>query len=447
MRTPSLRRRVVSSGLGVFVLLVLALEVFVVLSLRGSLEATLEEILAARTDVAREVVRTEEAEDVPERLAALGVPAVVVLPDGERIEQPQAVPSFAPGPPGGTAQGAPWISTTVPLPAGGEVEVLASRSGVDGTLRNTLLFMSVGTVAALLLGLLLFRRAAQAAISPLDAVVDAAHRTAAGQTGHRLHADDPTSELGRMAVAYDQMLDELEDALVRTQEAEERTRRFVDDAAHQLRTPIASLRAAVEALLSTYEPDQRDRLMTLLVRETSRASRVLNDLLLMARLDAGRPPERQPVDLLALVSDEVERTRSLSPDVEVVGPAPSTTLPPVDVDPVRLREVVANLLDNARRHARSRVEATLTRREDGMVLRVDDDGPGVAPEARELVFERFATLDGQGGTGLGLPIARAIARAHGGELTCDDDGFELRIPTGPPAHEATRSDQAGHTAG
>lgn len=449
MHTPSLRRRVISSGLGVFVLLVLALEVFVVLSLRGSLESALDQVLAARTGVARGVVRTENADALPERLGALGVPAIVTLPDGERIETLPVIPRFAPGPPGDAGQDAgPWSSRSVPLPGGGEVEVLASRAGVDATLRNTLLFMGAGTVVALLLGLLLFRKAAQAAISPLDDVVEAARRTAAGQTGQRLRADDPGSELGRMAVAYDEMLDELENAVTRTREAEGRTRRFVDDAAHQLRTPVASLRAAVEALLGTYEPEQRDRLMSLLVRETSRASRVLNDLLLMARLDAGRPPERQPVDLLPILSDEVERTRSLAPGIEVSCPSPPSPLTQVEVDPVRMREVVANLLDNARRHARGRVEARLAATADGVVLRVDDDGPGVDPAARELVFERFATLDGQGGTGLGLPIARAIARAHGGELVCDAEGFELRLPRWPPTDEGNgRPLGTAHTAG
>jgi two-component system, OmpR family, sensor kinase len=451
MRTPSLRRRVVTVGLGVFALLVVVLEVFVALALRQSLDDTLAEVLEARVEVASGLVRTEEPEDLADRLAALGVPARVMLPGGERIEGVPSVPRYEPGPPGPTATvPGPWKTSTVAIPGGGEVEVLVTRAGVDATMRHVVILMAIGTAAALLVALVLLRKAASVAIAPLDHVVEAANRTASGQTGQRLRADDASTELGRLAIAFDAMLDELEDAVTRAQDAEERTRRFVDDAAHQLRTPIATLRAAVEVLLSTEEPDQRDLLMSHLVRETARANRLLNDLLLMARLDAGRPPERHPVDLAALTLDEVERTRTVAPDIEVRYVEPDAPPPPVEADANRLREVVANLLDNARRHADTLVTAHLAADGAGVRLRVDDDGPGVAPEARTLVFERFATLDGMGGSGLGLPIAWAIARAHGGDVTCDDDGFEVWLPVEAPADTgsvAPRGDGGGQVAG
>ena len=442
MRTPSLRRRVMVAALAVFATLVLALETFIAVSLRANLEETLRDVLAARVEVTLELVDTEDATDLPGRLTALGIPAVITDADGGVAVTSPTTPPYGPGPPGrAPALDGPHISEVLALPDGGEVEVVASRAGVDATMRRVLLLMGIGTLLALALGFLLLRRVTATAMAPLGEMVQAARRTTSGQSGQRLRPDDEHTELGHLAVAYDEMLDALEGALERAQEAEESTRRFVVDAAHQLRTPLAGVRASVESLLHTDDPRDRDRLMTNLIRETARGSRVLNDLLQMARLDSGRPPERTPTDLYALARDEVERTRSLAPDLAVECTCPVAP-PPTEVDESGLREVLANLLDNARRHAATRVDVTLEATPEWVRVRVDDDGPGVAPEARNLAFERFATLDGQGGSGLGLPIARAIVVAHGGELTCDQRGFELHLPITTGA-EATGGDGAG----
>jgi two-component system, OmpR family, sensor kinase len=216
----------------------------------------------------------------------------------------------------------------------------------------------------------------------------------------------------------------------RAEEAEEHTRRFLDDAAHQLRTPVAGIRATVESLLSLTDadPEVHERLMANLVRETSRASRLLRDLLTMARLDTGRPPARAGTDLEALCREEVDRTRSLAPHLEIDCQPASESLPDLVVDRAGVQEVVANLLDNARRHAATTIELRLSREGSAVHLEVGDDGPGVTPGAEELVFERFATLDGKGGSGLGLAIARSIAEAHGGGLACRDGRFVLTLP-------------------
>jgi two-component system, OmpR family, sensor kinase len=437
MRTPSLRRRVLASGLIVLAVVIISLEVFVLVNLQQGLETTLAEVLEARVEVAREVARTEDPADVPARLTALGVPAVVTSATGEIIETLPVIPRFGPGPPGPVgAVAGPWESQTVALPGGGHIEVQATRARVEATMRRARLLMAIGTLVAVAVGWWALRWTTAEAMAPLSEVAAAARRTASGVTGERLEADQTDTELGRLAVAYDEMLDELEDAVARAVDAEERTRRFLDDAAHQLRTPLAGIRASVESMLSVNDAVERDRLMSNLVRETARAGRVLRDLLLMARLDAGRPPQRTPTDVMALVEDEADRTHSLAPHLEVLcesrGP-----LGPITVDPTAVREIVANLLDNARRHARTQVRVRVEVTAGSLRTRVDDDGPGVAPEARELVFERFATLDGHGGSGLGLPIARALAERHGGRLTCDGDGFELWRPTtsGADAHE------------
>lgn len=425
MRTPSLRRRVLGAGLAALLVTILALEAFVALSLREQLHGNLEMVLEARVQVARELAREVEPGEIPERLASLGVPALVTSADGRTQQLLPAVPPYGVGPPGRPSETpGPFISAVVGLPDGGQIEVLATRSGVDATMQRMLTLMAIGTVLALLIGGLLLRRVTAAAIAPLAEIGSAARRTAQGTPGQRLRPDDRTSELGRLAVAYDEMLDSLEAALEHARDEEERTRRFLDDAAHQLRTPISGIRASVEMLLSAPDRAEHDQLMTNLVRETARSSRVLHDLLTMARLDTGRPPTRRSTDLVALCRDEVERTHSLAPQLEVTcdGQEPVTA----DVEPDAVREALANLLDNARRHARRRIEVTVREVERGWRIRVADDGPGIAPEARTLVFERFATLDGRGGTGLGLPIARSVARAHGGTVTYED-GFVLEL--------------------
>ena len=432
MHTPPLRRRVALSGLTVFTVLLIALGTFVVLSLRSSLEQSLDELLADRAELAQQLHRTDGTEELARHLAAAGIPAVVTDAEGGVLgEAEPATPRFGQGPPASLADvPTPRVSRVVALPDGAEVEVFATRAGVDVTLRRVVTLLGVGALGAVLLAAVLLHRTTGAALAPLTAIVTSTRRTAEGQRGERLRPDDPSTELGRLASAHDEMLDALEAAVERAEEAEERTRRFLDDAAHQLRTPVAGIRATVESLLSLADadPEVHDRLMANLVRETSRASRLLRDLLTMARLDTGRPPDRARTDLEDLCREEVARTRSLAPHLEVDCQPTSESLPTLVVDRAGVQEVVANLLDNARRHAATMIELRLFR--DGSVvhLEVHDDGPGVTPGAEELVFERFATLDGKGGSGLGLAIARSIAEAHGGGVTYRDGRFVLTLP-------------------
>ncbi len=165
-----------------------------------------------------------------------------------------------------------------------------------------------------------------------------------------------------------------------------------------------------------------------LIREVARAGRVLHSLLRIARLDQGRPPERQPTDLMALLDDEVERAAALAPALAITSRHEGAAVDRVLLDADDVRELLANLLDNARRHAEERIVVTVTATEQELSVRVADDGPGVAEEARHRVFERFSSLDGHGGSGLGLPIARGIARAHGGDLVYDGEAFVLTLP-------------------
>jgi signal transduction histidine kinase len=210
----------------------------------------------------------------------------------------------------------------------------------------------------------------------------------------------------------------------------EQQRRFASDASHDLRSPITAMRAELEeALLASDEADWHEtggKLLTSL----DRLQNIVTDLLTLAKLDAGAPARFEKLDLAEVVAGETGRPRSkkivttLQTGVIVTG------------DRLRLARLLTNLLDNAERHAENTVAVTL-RRDGAAVLEVRDDGAGIAPEQREVVFRRFARLDASrtrdaGGTGLGLPIAREIARNHGGTLTIEDSDtgarFVLRIP-------------------
>lgn len=429
MRTPSLRRRVILSAVGVLAVVLLVLDVFIFLRMRDQLERTLDDVLQTRVDIAQTIGEELPAEVIAARLTELGIPALVRTPDGREYRAEPATPRFSQG----------GIPTTLPFPRVDQTTVLsdevrvtvyATRAGVDTALRRLLVIEALGTGAALVLATILLGAVSGSSLRPVGEVVSTARRIAAGRSGERLEPDREDTELGRLAVAFDEMLDSLEAAIADAQASEERTRRFLADAAHQLRTPLAGIRASVEMLLREDDPEARDQLMGNLVRETGRAARLLTALLRMARLEQERPPDRVRVDLRELVTAEAERARDLAPQIEIRIDA-EREVSTAELDPGLVREALANLLDNARRHARATVTVRLASPDGLVIIRIEDDGPGIPEGADELVFERFATLDGRGGSGLGLPIARAAARAHGGDLVHRGGGFELTLPSGP----------------
>ena len=215
-------------------------------------------------------------------------------------------------------------------------------------------------------------------------------------------------------------------------EAVERQRRFVSDVSHDLRNPLTGLQLRLEEALSDPQTDPKEVLHSVL-RDAQRLNDLVCDLLELTSLDAHKPIPAEPVDLGGLVSEELRRHAfkhwALScPDSGVV----------VSASRVRLTRLLANLLTNADRHACREIRVTVRAEPPDAVLEVVDDGPGVPPEERELVFERFhrseeARRKDPGGTGLGLPISREIAESHGGSLTLADDPsggarFVLRLP-------------------
>lgn len=423
----SLRRRVAVGGFLLISILVLALDVFVYLSLRDALYGNLSRTVHARAQLAAELGADLEPDDLRRRLSALGLRADITTPDGEVLRAQPVVTRFDALPPAGRRTDAGSLTRTVTLSNGGRVTVHASRGGVETTLQRVLLLQLVGTAGVLAAAAFVLGRMTTLALRPLDEIVRTARRIGGGGHGERLPTDRADTELGQVAEAFNEMLDQLAAALDEAQVSEERSRRFLADAAHQLRTPITAMRTSVGALVRERSPEQRERLFDDLVKETARTSRLLASLLRIARLDAGELPQPRAVDVVTVVSDEVDRVRALSPSVRVRATAPHGPIV-VDGDEEGLREALANLLDNARRHARRTIGVAVDLEVPGEVaVAVSDDGPGVAAGDEEVIFERFVSLDG-GGSGLGLPIARAVARAHGGDLLLRNGSFVLQLP-------------------
>jgi two-component system OmpR family sensor kinase len=275
---------------------------------------------------------------------------------------------------------------------------------------------------------------------------------------------DPRTEVGQVTLAINRMLGHIGAALAARHASETRVRQFVADASHELRTPLASIRGYAEfAQLSggAALPDDVAHALGRVRSQTERMSELVDDLLLLARLDAGRPLDAEPLDLTRLVVDAVGDAHAAGPDhiwrlelpdepVEVVG------------DDSRLHQVVGNLLANARSHTPpgTTVTVSLSAPDAGsVVLSVVDDGPGIPPALMPDVFERFARGEssrtrGAGSTGLGLAIVAAVVEAHRGSVHVESrpgrTAFEVRLPSRsvpPSAFAGTAAAQPGHTAG
>nr|WP_281372819.1 ATP-binding protein [Kineococcus aurantiacus] len=236
---------------------------------------------------------------------------------------------------------------------------------------------------------------------------------------------DEATEVGKVGLALNRLLDNVGSALEARHGSEQRVRQFVADASHELRTPLAAIRGYSELTRRSAEPvpDDVRHALGRVESEAVRMTGLVEDLLLLARLDSGRPLEREPVDLTMTVLDAVSDARVAGRDhtwrlelpeeaVEVVG------------DPGRLHQVLANLLANARTHTPpgTTVTVALTREGDQVHVEVVDDGPGIPAELQPRVFERFARGDSSrsraaGSTGLGLAIVQAVVTSHHGSVT------------------------------
>jgi two-component system, OmpR family, sensor kinase len=413
----SLRRRVVLVALAAAAVVVVLVDLLLTLSVRNEFEREIDRAMAARVTVVGELDDGRPPQRLVSDLADRGIPAIVVTPEGHRLATDIG---------GGGLPPTPHQVQVVTLGDGSTAEVIVSRAGAEAAQRRLLVTGIAGSGFAIAVVLAVVVLVSDRVLRPLDEMVESAREIARGRPGVRLGSRGESSELDRLAAAFDEMLDAQQASLDAAQAARARSRQFLADAAHQLRTPVAGLRAASEALLQDPDTPDRDQLLANLAREAGRTGRLLEALLRVAELDRGVVHEPQEVDLVALVADEVDRQQPLAPSLELRLHGAAEL--PVLVEPGGIREAVANLLDNARRHARERVSVEVVVADADAVVRIADDGDGVPVGQEEQVFERFVSLDDRGGTGLGLAIARGAVRAQHGDLRWVGDAFELRLP-------------------
>ncbi len=354
---------------------------------------------------------------------------------------------------GSTTGERPWRVVVLPAtynagdgsaPQSGSLALALPLDGVSNAVRHERwLILLIGLLVTLVcaaLGWLAIRRA----FLPLTEVEETAAAIAAGDLSRRVPDHPASTEVGRLTSSLNGMLAQIESAFRSREASEQRTRRFAADASHELRTPLASIRGFAELYRqgAVSQPEDVARTMSRIEDESRRMGSLVEDLLLLARLDEQRPARTDPVDLAVLAGDATHDARGLAPDrqVRLVGLAPGRGPEPsvVTGDENRLRQVVANLVGNAARHTPpgSPIELAVGRAAGLAVLEVRDHGAGLAPEHAAKVFERFYRVDASrarhqgGGSGLGLSIVTAVVSAHGGRVgvaTTPGGGATFRV--------------------
>jgi two-component system OmpR family sensor kinase len=446
-RPASLRGRITWGVLALLTVILVLLFTAVDVALSARLHADARTRLTDRIALAGQLQGTLGMQRLADRLRGDGVVVRLCAADGSTCATAASdPPPPGPGRPAGgrpqrpaagpardvavqTAGSVLFVRST--LPGNQTLTLSLDTTQITEAVHRLIVLEVAGGLLALLLAGLASARISRAALRPLADMTAVARQIAAGDRGQRLDVPRSDTELGRTAAAFDAMLDELE-------AAEVRMRSFLSDASHELRTPLAGLQANAELLLrENPERERREQTAVVMIRESRRAARLVDDLLTMARLGQGMPLVTERVDLVALAGAEVDRARTLSPGLSFrVSGEPHL---PTGGDPMRLGQIITNLLDNARHATPPGGTVTVRVHRDGgrARLEVADTGPGVPPAEGTLIFDRFGRGDASrsrhtGGAGLGLPIARGLARAHGGDLTYTGDGpgatFRLDLP-------------------
>jgi two-component system OmpR family sensor kinase len=423
MKTGSLRARVALTTLAVLAIVLAGVVTAVTLAYRARLNGDLRHRLS---NAGTAVERAGSATEAKRLLPGLALEGIAIR--------------FAAPPGTGASKTSSKIQTHGSLLTLDEVlrdrtrvVFSASRSSIDHAVTNLLLVELLVAGLALALATLLVFQGTRTALRPLSAVIETATRIAHGDSKLRLEPSRTDTELGRLAAAFDEMLDALERAIDEARASDAATRRFLADASHELRTPVAALQASVETLLREQPArPERDRLEAAVARDSERLGRLVNDLLGLARLEAH--PTRALVDLATIARPLVDDAHARAPQAAITLNADGDTT--VRGDPDALERVLRNLIDNALAAIQpaGRIDVQLRRRNGYAEALVADDGPGVPEHERQRIFERFVRLDpSKPGHGLGLAIARRIAHQHDGDLTCDPTpsgaSFTFRLPT------------------
>jgi two-component system OmpR family sensor kinase len=483
LRRPRLRTQLVALLVAMLAVAFLTTALITTLQLHGFLLDRLDQQLRAagvRFSVSLEHPSDDDTDDG--QLAAVTGQAAGTL--GARVEAGTLTAAAVVGREGGADATRPDARATailaqvrpnnrprsVSLPGLGEYRLLAVRGDdgdtlitglpmrpVEDTIERLVGIEAVVFGVALLLVTGISLVAVRLALRPLNRVAETAARVAdlplsSGTVtlAERAPPVAPHTEVGTVASAFNQMLEHVEASLLRRQSSEERLRRFLADASHELRTPVAVIRSHAEYAQRTYRSQLPDDLRTALRRidaESQRMGHLVDDLLLLARLDSGRPLARSRVDLSRLAVDAVS-------DARVAGPAHTWRLDlaeePVTTtgDEHALHQALANLLANARTHtpAGTTVVTAVRRTVDGVEFTVDDDGPGIPADVLPTIFERFVRADPNrstdtGSSGLGLAIVNAIVRSHSGHISVSSEPGHTRFTVQLP--DATARIQPG----
>ena len=434
MNTGSLRARVTYVMLALLVGVLIAVVTAVTLVYRSSLQSDLRSRLSSAGAAVQQAGTGVAAKALVQGLALEGI--------ATNIENAQLLPPGK-GNPGQTApikagasitsKGSLLVLAEV-LPDGTRVTFSSSSAQITHSVVRLLIVELIVVLVALGLAVVVLLRGTKSALEPLARVNETATRIAGGDRALRLRPARTDTELGSMAAAFDQMVDALEAALAKAEGAESAMRRFLADASHELRTPVASLQASAETLLREQPArPQRDELEAALARQAARLGRLIDDLLSLARLEDADNARAELVDLAQLTHAAVDEARQRSPGLEIA----------LDVhdahthgDASGLQRALTNLLDNAATAAgpNGHIDVAVMTTNLETAIRVADDGPGIPEADRERIFDRFVRLNHEQslGTGLGLEIARRIARQHRGDVTCDSvqtgAAFTLRLP-------------------
>jgi two-component system, OmpR family, sensor kinase len=363
---------------------------------------------------------------------------------------------------GSTKAGGPAFRVRVTQLQNGDQLVQAVAIGDTTSTLHTLFLIELAvTAGALVLALLGGWWLVGLGLRPLGEVERTAASIAAGNLNQRVPGAGDSTEVGRLARALNVMLERIEVAFsarlaseARLKESDQHLRQFVADASHELRTPIAAVSAYAELFErgAAAHPDDLPRVVTGIRTETARMERLVNDLLTLARLDEGLPLQIVPTELVSLGAEAVQTATTVGPQ----WPVQFTASQPVEVlgDPVRLRQVVDNLLGNVRAHTPQGTHATVRVEQAGTSAHivVHDSGPGMPSDAAAHVFERFYRVDpararAHGGTGLGLSIVLAIVTAHGGTVSAESSPGQgmtvtVRLPVLDQGNELSGAEPA-----
>ena len=369
---------------------------------------------------------------------------------GGTTPAPPTLPADLPGSTGGgtgtttfTASSTDGIDyrteATGPLPDRGTLVVGIPLTEAQATLHRLVRIELLVTLGVIVLVAGLAWWLVRVGLRPLEGIGETAGAIAAGDLSRRVEPADDRTEVGRLGTSLNTMLAQIEVAFEERRASEARLRRFIADASHELRTPLTSIRGYAELFRrgASARPEDLATSMARIEAEAERMGVLVDDLLLLARLDQGRPLEHDPVDLARVAADAVDAARAIDPARPIELDASAPAMLPGDAG--RLRQVLDNLLENARVHSPAGTPTRVQVRRDGtdVVLTVADEGPGMDADTATRAFERFYRGDparsrATGGAGLGLSIVAAIVEAHGGTVALlpTDTGatFEVRIP-------------------